>query len=337
MADHTRSRRRAWRAAGGGLVSLALILLLSGTPVAAAPRVADPSAVTPAYAGDFPDPGLLVVGGTYYAYSTQVGATNVPVMRSTDLVHWTTTSDALPRLPGWASPGATWAPSVVVTSAGYVLYYTVRQTSSRRQCISVATADAPAGPFLDTSTGPLVCQLSLGGSIDPSVFTDSHGRSYLLWKSDNNAVGQPTSLWSRPLATNGAGFAALSAPTRLLSQTAAWQAPAIEGPAMVRSGSTYYLFYGANNWDSAASGIGYATCSSPAGPCHDRSTTGPWLASAAGGSPPIGPQGPAVFTDATGRTRLGFAAWNGAVGYPTGVRALFTAPLSFTNGKPTLG
>ena len=39
----------------------------------------------------------------------------------------------------------------------------------------------------------------------------------------------------------------------------------------------------------------------------------------------------------TGNLRLGFAAWNGAVGYPNGgVRALWTARLSFTNGKPML-
>jgi beta-xylosidase len=334
MADHIRVRR-AWHA-GAGLLGAALTVLLAATPVTAAPRLALPSATAPAYAGDFPDPAVLVVAGTYYAYSTQVGATNVPVMRSTDLAEWTPISDALPRLPGWASPGATWAPSVIASGTGYVMYYTVRQTSSGRQCISVATANDPAGPFTDVSSGPLVCQLSLGGSIDPSVFTDAHGRSYLLWKSDNNALGQPTSLWSRPLATGGSGFAPFSAPTRLLTQSAAWQAPAVEGPSMVRSGGTYYLFYGANNWDSATSGIGYATCSGPLGPCRNQSTAGPWLASAAGGSPPIGPQGPAVFTDATGHTRLAFAAWNGPVGYPNGVRALFTAPLSFTNGKPVL-
>jgi hypothetical protein len=203
--------------------------------------------------------------------------------------------------------------------------------------VSVATAAGPAGPFTDTSSGPLVCQLDRGGSIDPQVFTDSQGSSYLLWKSDDNALGRPTVLWARLLAPGGVGFAWWSSSVRLLTQTAAWQAPALEGPTMVKSGKTYFLFYGANDWNSATSAIGYATCSGPLGPCVDRSTSGPWLATDPGGTAPIGPQGPTIFTDVTGKVRLGFAAWKGAVGYPNGgVRALWTAPLSFANGKPTL-
>jgi beta-xylosidase len=327
----------AGRAAPVAVLAVVLAGWFAAVPAASGtPRPQGP-AVTPAYGGDFPDPSLMVAGGRYYAYSTQVGATNVPVMHSSDLVHWSRRSDALPRLPAWASPGSTWAPTVVAGRGGYLLYYTVRQTSSGRQCVSVATAAAPAGPFTDASDGPLVCQLSHGGSIDPSVFTDARGTAYLLWKSDDNALGQKTSLWSRPLAADGAGFARFSVPVRLLTQTAAWQAPAIEGPSMVEASRGFYLFYGAGDWKSSSSAIGYATCASPLGPCTDRSTVGPWLASGTDGAPPIGPQGPAVFVDGKGRTRLAFAAWNGPVGYPLGARALFTAPLSFPNGRPTLG
>ncbi len=318
-------------------LTLSLVSGALASDAIAGPRAAAQTTAAPAYGGDFPDPYVLRVGGVYYAYSTNVAGVNVPVMSSTDLVSWTPTSDALPPLPGWASPGRTWAPTVLARAGTYVLYYTVTQTSTGRQCISVATAPSPAGPFRDTSSGPLVCQLDRGGSIDPYVFTDSGGSSYLLWKSDDNALGRTTSLWGRALAASGTGFAWFSSPVRLLTQTAAWQAPLIEGPAMVRSGNTYYLFYGANNWDSSTSAIGYATCSRPLGPCVDRSTAGPWLATDPTGAGPIGPQGPTVFTDTTGRLRLGFAAWNGPVGYANGgVRALWTAPLSFVNGKPTL-
>ena len=232
---------------------------------------------------------------------------------------------------------STWAPTVLARRSGYVLYYTVRQASSGRQCVSVATGAEPDGPFHDTSDGPLVCQRSLGGSIDPAVFSDGSGASYLLWKSDDNAEGRKTSLWARPLAADGFGFVRSSVPVRLLSQTARWQAPAIEGPAMVREGKTYYLFYGAGGWNSSTSAIGYAACRSPLGPCDDRSTNGPWLDSEGDGDEPVGPQGPSVFVDRSGRTRLGFAAWNGRVGYPRGVRSLWIAPLSFVGGAPRLG
>ncbi len=55
------------------------------------------------------------------------------------------------------------------------MYYTVREAASQQQCISRAVAAAPAGPFLDDSSGPLVCQRDLGGSIDPSPFVDDDG------------------------------------------------------------------------------------------------------------------------------------------------------------------
>jgi beta-xylosidase len=325
--------RRAWLA----VAAMTAPILVVGSFTSPAVARGQMAAGKPAYDRDFPDPHLLLVGGTYYAYSTQVGETNVPVMRSPDLAHWSRRSDALPQLPDWASPGSTWAPTVLAQRSGYVLYYTVRQASSGRQCVSVATAAVPDGPFRDTSSAPLVCQRSRGGSIDPSVFTDAPGPTYLFWKSDDNADGRKTSLWARPLTADGVGFARSSVPVRLLTQTARWQTPAIEGPSMVRTGDTYYLFYGAGGWNSSTSAIGYATCHSPLGPCTDRSTSGPWLDSDPDGDAPVGPQGPSAFVDRTGHTRLGFAGWNGRVGYPRGVRSLWTAPLSFGAGRPRLG
>ena len=70
-------------------------------------------------------------------------------------------------------------------------YYTARHLASGFQCISRAIADRPEGPYVDTSTRPFVCQVagseSLCGSIDPSPFVDTNGKSYLLWKSDENS------------------------------------------------------------------------------------------------------------------------------------------------------
>jgi hypothetical protein len=161
-----------------GTMAATLPAAIASGPAMASPRqgAVQPAAVM-AYGGDFPDPHVLVVGDVYYAYSTNVAGVNVPVMSSTDLVSWKATSQALPPLPGWASPGRTWAPAVLARGGFYVLYYTVAQTSTGRQCISVATAASPAGPFRDTSSAPLVCQLDRGRSIGPYVFTDPGGSS----------------------------------------------------------------------------------------------------------------------------------------------------------------
>jgi hypothetical protein len=278
---------------------------------------------------DFPDPSVLVVGGMYYAYSTNTGGQNIPVMYSTDLSNWSPSVDALPKLPGWARWGRTWAPAVVAEPGVYRMYYSPTDADSGRQCISVAVAASPEGPFQDTSSAPLVCQLDRGGSIDPYVFSDLTG-SYLIWKSEDNAFHRPTNIWARRLDPQTGGFVPDAATVRLLTRDAHWQAPSLEGPAMIVNDGIHYLFYGANAWDSAGSGIGYATCLTALGPCVDRTTSGPWMAGSRGGRAPLGPQGPTFFADTAGVTRLGFAAWTGPVGYPThGRRALWTAPLDF--------
>ncbi|HEX7276074.1 MAG TPA: glycoside hydrolase family 43 protein, partial [Acidimicrobiales bacterium] len=189
--------------------------------------------------GDFADPFVLHVDGTYYAYATQVGTQNVQVMRSTDLVSWEHLGDALAGLPGWAGEGRTWSPVVLPRGDEYVLYYVVREPASDRQAISTARAPRPEGPFVDDSAGPLVFQLDRGGSIDPSPFVDEDGTAFLLWKSDDNALKQSSSLWIQPLAADGA---LAGSPTELLRHDRGWERPLIEAPAMVRVGRRYYLF-----------------------------------------------------------------------------------------------
>ena len=62
---------------------------------------------------DFPDPFVLVDGGTDYAYGTNAGGGNVQLATSTDEKSWKFVGNALPELPAWAEPNATWAPSVL--------------------------------------------------------------------------------------------------------------------------------------------------------------------------------------------------------------------------------
>ena len=52
------------------------------------PVGSDPFVSGYGYRGDFPDPSVLHVGSTWFAYSTTTGGRNLPVLRSTDLVHW---------------------------------------------------------------------------------------------------------------------------------------------------------------------------------------------------------------------------------------------------------
>jgi hypothetical protein len=316
----------------GVLICVVAVSALGGTAVGADPTMTaghGPPA-SAAYAGDFPDPSVLAADDGYWAYSTGSAGRNLQVMHSPELTDWSDPVDPLPVLPDWAARGHTWAPSVARIGARYVMYYTVRHASAGRQCISVATSDTPRGPFRDDRDEPLICQLERFGSIDPAVFSD-RGTLYLLWKSDDNAGGRPTSLWAQPLSEDGLSL--LGEPTRLLTQAHPWQNGIIEGPAMVTTERGYLLFYGAADWSTALAGIGYATCETPLGPCTDRSTHRPWLGATTGA---LGPAGPAPFLGRDGILRLAYHAWTQAVGYDNGgTRSLFIASLAIDRrGRP---
>jgi beta-xylosidase len=272
-----------------------------------------PTYLNPVIDQDFPDPFILRQGTTYYAFATNAAGENVQAASSMDLAHWTILPDALPTLPPWAAKNAslTWAPSVLQRQpASFVLYYTARDTASGFQCISRAQAATPAGPYVDDSTSPFVCQVSgaqsLCGSIDPSPFVDADGTAYLVWKSDENATpcNSPPRLWSAQLSVDGLSL--VGPPTQMLVMNEPWQQPIIEGPSMTVIAGNYYLLYSANNYESAAYAMGYATCLSPIGPCENLSEGGPFISSAATA---LGPGGGEFFDDVLGDRFVVYHAW----------------------------
>jgi beta-xylosidase len=283
----------------------------------------------PVYPFDFPDPDVIVVGQSYFAYATNSVAGNIQIIESTDLVHWTAVGNALPRLPSWAEPDYTWAPSVAAIGGSYLLYYAADVAGSGEECISVATATGPQGPFVDRSTAPLECQPALGGSIDPSSFIDTDGNLYLLWKSGGPGSSK---IWSEQLDPTGTAFAAGATPTTLLVPTQTWEAGTVEAPDMVTAGGRYFLFFSGNNWDTSNYGVGVATCSGPLGPCNGSSPTG-ILSSGHGVA---GPGGESVFATATGAYWIAFHAWvPGAVGFPNS-RDLYVRRLTMSGSAPVV-
>ncbi len=271
------------------------------------------------FCDDFPDPFVLRVGSSYYAYATNTDDKNVPVLATHGFFGSGGRREALPALPSWAEPGWTWAPSVLPVGSTYVLYYSARARGPNAECISTAVASKPIGPFVDNSPAPTVCPP--GGAIDPSPFVDASGAPYLLWKQGDGIVSQRLSADGRSL---------VGAPTPLIHADQLWEGGVVEGPAMTAAAGHYYLFYSANAWQTASYAIGYAVCSGPSGPCVKAA--GPWLAS---GTDVEGPGGPDFFTDPSGQLWMSLHAWvAGQVGYPDGARDLFVLRLSFSNGVP---
>ncbi len=315
--------------------AVAVALLLVGALVAVRVSEVDAAALRPpVYAHDLPDPELVRDGLDWYLYGTNVfpsGKTiNVPVLHSSDADHWSYVTDAMPKLASWTSPGLTWAPGVTRIGDTWHLYYTA-PTQQGRQCIGHATSDSPTGPFVDDSDQPFMCQLDRGGSIDASPFLAADGNRYLLWKSDDNAIGQPSVLWSMRLDDNGKPA---SSPAALLVAANDWQMGVVEGPTMYTDASgNLWLFYGGGFWDTPGYGVGLATCTTPLGPCIDRTPGGPWLGTDDG---VVGPGGPSIATGPLGRPVLAFHGWIGAVGYPDGSRAPYIEPFDITPLGPNL-
>jgi GH43 family beta-xylosidase len=313
------------------LLTVVSVLLtgVGGTAPASASAPAG-TYLNPVIGVDAPDPTIIRDGNTYYAYATNSFIGNVPAWFSTDIANWFPVGDVLPHVGSWARPGFTWAPGVHRFGDQWVLYYTARHRASERQCIGRAVASSPRGPFVDSFGAPLVCQLDRGGSIDANVFADGSG-AYLLWKSDDNAIGRNTHLWSQRLS--GDGLSLVGSPALILSQDRPWEAPLIENPAMVHAAGAFWLFYSANWWESDRYATGYARCAGPMGPCTKVTTNGPWMS---GTAAVAGPGGADFFTDTSGNHWIVYHAWEPRrVGYAAGgQRTMRVESVSFTPSGP---
>ena len=329
LASGCESARSHSDAPAGG--STAPSTASSPSPSGAANTVLGRPYQNPVYDEDFPDPAVLRVGNRYYAYATQGSGSNIQVLTSPDLTHWTAGPDALPQLGSWASGGKTWAPEVLAVGGKYVLFYTEQDQKSGKQCIGRAESAAPGGPFVDDRPAPLVCQPGLGGSIDPNPIRAADGALYLYWKNDGNCCGKPVQLWAQRLSPDARSLR--GAPVALLSNTKSWQGNLIEAPEMVSHGGRYFLFYSANDYGSDKYAVGYATCQSPLGPCADKSTR-PLLSSAAVAA---GPGHCFVLDLADGSSVMFFHAWPpDAIGSTVPGRQLWMEPLEWVGGEPRM-
>jgi beta-xylosidase len=312
---------------------------------AAAPS--DPQFV-PVFKENFPDPFVLLHGSEFIAYSTNDGP-NVPVAVSRDLVHWSFATDsagnkldALPKLGSWAKTGFTWAPEVLQLGNRYLLYYTASDRAKSSQCIGVAVASDPLGPFVDSNPQPIVCHVALGGSIDADAFRDADGKPYLYFKNDGNRVGQHTAIWGQALAPDG--LSVIGQPVELIHDDKPWEQRLVEAPTMIHSPLGYELFFSAAffgwNDDQRLSpySMGYASCAGLLGPCT-KSPDNPILHSFNDRESGClsGPGHQSIFEVGT-RSFMSFHAWeaNSGCRKVDDRRYLYIAPIFWRDGKPQI-
>jgi hypothetical protein len=292
--------------------------------------VARPSAAA-GVQSDAPDPALVFANGHKYVFTTNANFSNVPIWQLHPGDKQEFVGDALPQLGAWATPGKTWAPDAAYYKGQWWLYYTAIDTASGRRCIGAAHASTVIGPYIDDRGVPLVCQVERGGSIDPSVTVTADGAAFLYWKSDDNAIGQPTVLWAAQLGARGDEVAAT--PTPLAGSDQKWERRIVENPDMVLTSSGWMLFYSAGDWESVNYGTGYLTCSGPLGPCVKRTKRSAlWTSD----DNTVGQGGASVVALPNNRLAVAYHGWSaGAVGYANGgARQTELAVVELNNGRP---
>src|ERR1700753_1213155 len=97
-----------------GLALLSFLLAALPTSIVAAP--AKRSTTAPSIPLDFPDPAVIQVQNTWYAFATNSKGINVQLASSPDFNNWNVLQkDALPQLPNWvnANNPEVWAPDVI--------------------------------------------------------------------------------------------------------------------------------------------------------------------------------------------------------------------------------
>lgn len=307
-----------------------------------------PDAFVPVLRENFPDAFVLLHGSRFIAYATNEGR-NVPVAVSNDLVNWGFPRDsagkpldAMPTLGAWAKEGFTWAPEVSRIGGRYLLYYTANDRRRDMQCVGVAVATDPLGPFVDSRTEPLVCQTDIGGTIDANVLADADGKLYIYYKNDGNRVGKSSAIWGQRLAADG--LSVEGQPVALIRDDKPWEQKLVEAPTMVRTPSVYQLFFSAAyfgwNDDQRISpyGMGYANCAGPLGPCT-KSPDNPILHSYKDRTAGClsGPGHQSIFKVGE-RSFMSFHAWAATSNCRKAddKRYLYIAPLFWKDGKPQI-
>ncbi|KAI2606541.1 glycoside hydrolase family 43 protein [Hypoxylon sp. NC1633] len=230
---------------------------------------------------DFPDPSILQdEDGTWYAFGTAGNGKQVQVATGENLYQgWSLLRDvdALPQSAAWTTGRNTWAPDVHLMPNGkYVMYYSGEAAeNTAHHCIGTATSDTATGPYVPDDE-PFACDLSAGGAIDPSGFTDDNGKRYVLYKVDGNSIGHggscgntvepiiPTPIMLQEVGDDG--VTKIGDPVPIFDRSDE-DGPYVEAPSLLRTADgLYILFFSSGCYVESSYNVNYATASSVKGP-----------------------------------------------------------------------
>lgn len=339
-------------AAGGSTASLSAA---AAAPTAAVIGRQASTFTEPVFQPTFADPSVFrdPVSGRYFAYGTTDQWSSapsslhiLPILESSDLVHWTFVHDTFrpagsaavanePQQPAWTGTAPLWAPEVHRIDGRYVMYYTASNTAAGGSAIGVATASSPTGPWQD-SGGPIVGPRPDGSggyfwTFDPNEIQTPAGQRYLYYGSFYGGT------YVVPLTPDGLKTAPGARPVQVGASGR------FEGTFVMRHGGYYYMFASSGNC-CAGPNTGYSVfvgrSASPLGPFTDRlgipmTRGGGTLVLASNGNLWVGPGGNSIVRDAAGGYWMAFHAISQQNPYlPNGANArpLLLEPVEWTSG-----
>jgi beta-xylosidase len=219
------------------LVKKLLTICLSALAASALAQAARPAAEgvyhNPILFADYSDPDVIRDGANYYLIaSTFHFVPGIPILESTDLVHWTIVGHVVDRLtmdPRYSMEGGNrygkgvWAPSIRRHDGLFYVYF-----PTPSEGIFLSTAAKIRGPWSDPAV--VIAKPNLE---DPCPFWDDDGKAYLI----HSVTGAGPLILHRMSADGrhvlDEGKIVVQDPKHL---------PTLEGPKLYKRNGYYYIF-----------------------------------------------------------------------------------------------
>ena len=209
-------------------IGLSVVLLCCLSWAAAGQRYTNP-----VLHADYSDPDVCRVGADYYMTASSFNCMpGLPILHSSDLVHWTLIAYALQDYPAFDQPVAhgkgVWAPSIRYHDGWFYIF-----CGDPDKGIFMVRSQDPRGPWTDP-----VWVVEARGFIDPCPFWDQDGSVWLVHGCAGSRAGLKSVLFLAPL---NADASAVTGPSQIIYDGHLTQ-PTIEGPKVYRRGEWYYIF-----------------------------------------------------------------------------------------------
>ncbi|MFN8438450.1 MAG: family 43 glycosylhydrolase [Cytophagales bacterium] len=192
--------------------------------------------VNPILPGDHPDQTLMRVGGDFYSTGSNFHFTPyLPILHSTDLMHWEVIARVIPptsSIPNNDSPSAgTWQGALAQFGGKFWVYFSNNAGGGQYFCNATNMKGPWSSPTkVNTNTGVY--------GYDNSVFVDDDGTPYLLLKNGqaNNGLQKLDPTTGQPTGS------ALNMNWVNANNIYSWA----EGPVMCKRNGRYYMFVAGN-------------------------------------------------------------------------------------------